>query len=59
MAGWRDAFLIAAFAAGWALCGAPPVLAEEDAAKPLGRLCGGDEIARGAVGKIRRTHIRA
>src|SRR5213076_80646 len=52
MAGWWDAFLIAAFAAGWALCGAPPALAEDLASKPPGRLCGGDEIARGTVGKI-------
>jgi endonuclease YncB( thermonuclease family) len=52
MAGWRDAFLIAAFAAGWALCGALPALAEDQASKPPGRLCGGDEIARGTVGKI-------
>ena len=52
MAGWWDAFLIAAFAAGWALCGAPPALAEDPASKPPSRLCGGDEIARGTVGKI-------
>jgi endonuclease YncB( thermonuclease family) len=52
MAGWWDAFLIAAFAAGWALCGSPPALAEDLASKPPGRLCGGDEIARGTVGKI-------
>lgn len=53
MAGWWDGCLIAAFTAGIAAaCGVPPARADDQAAKPPGQICGGDEIARGMVGKI-------
>ena len=53
MAGWRDAGLIAAFTAGIAaLCGETPARADDAASNQQGLVCGGDEIARGTVGKI-------
>jgi endonuclease YncB( thermonuclease family) len=53
MAAWRDACLIAAFAAGFAATGrATPALADDQALTRQGQVCGGDEIARGTVGKI-------
>jgi endonuclease YncB( thermonuclease family) len=53
MAGWRDACLIVACAAGFAaMCGATPALANDQALTQQERVCGGDEIARGTVGKI-------
>jgi endonuclease YncB( thermonuclease family) len=53
MAGWRDACLIAAFAAGFAATGGgTPALADDEASTPQRQVCGGDEIARGIVGKI-------
>jgi len=51
MAAWRDAWLIAAFAAGLvAICGETPAVAYDQAS--TWQVCGGDEIARGTVGKI-------
>ena len=53
MTGWRDACLIAAFAAGFpTIGGETPALADDPALKRQGQVCGGDEIARGIVGKI-------
>jgi endonuclease YncB( thermonuclease family) len=53
MAAWRDAGLIAAFAAGVAaLCGAPAALADDLASNRQGPICGGDAFARGTVAKI-------
>ncbi|MGN6747377.1 MAG: thermonuclease family protein [Xanthobacteraceae bacterium] len=52
MAGWRDAGLVAALMAGLAAtCGETPARAGD---QPTQReqICGGDEIARGTVGKI-------
>ena len=49
-----------AFAALLAMCGASPALADDQASKQAGQVCGGDEIARGTALKIlRRTHFRA
>jgi len=53
MAGSWDACLIAAFAAGFATIGGEtPALADDQASIRQGQVCGGDEIARGIVGKI-------
>ena len=53
MTDWRDACLIAAFAAGFpTIGGETPALADDPALKRQGQVCGGDEIARGIVGKI-------
>jgi endonuclease YncB( thermonuclease family) len=53
MASWRDACLIAAFAAGFAAIGGEtPARAEDPASTRHGQVCGGNEIARGTVGKI-------
>jgi endonuclease YncB( thermonuclease family) len=53
MAGWRDTCLIAALAAGFAATGGgTPARAEDQASTRQGQVCGGDEIARGTVGKI-------
>jgi hypothetical protein len=54
MAGWPDACLIAAFTVGLAAMGAgeKPALADDQALTRQGPACGGDEIARGTVGKI-------
>ncbi len=53
MAGWRNAGLMAAFAAGFAaICGMTPALADDRALTPERQACGGDEIARGTVGKV-------
>ena len=54
MTGWWDACLAAAFAAGLtATCDRVPALADERQAQVHpGRACGGDEIARGTVGRI-------
>jgi endonuclease YncB( thermonuclease family) len=52
MAGWRDAGLIAAFTAGFAMYGEPAARADDQASKQRGQICGGAEIARGTVGKI-------
>ena len=53
MTGWRDACLIAAFAAGFpTIGGETPALADDPALKRQGQVCGGDEIARGIVGQI-------
>jgi endonuclease YncB( thermonuclease family) len=53
MVGWRDACLIAALAAGFAaMCGGTPARADDEALTPQGQVCGGDEIAGGAVAKI-------
>jgi endonuclease YncB( thermonuclease family) len=53
MAGWRVACLITAFSAGFAATGrATPALADDRALTRQGQVCGGDEIARGTVGKI-------
>ena len=54
MAGWRDACLIAAFAAGFAAMGggATPAFADDQALTRQGPVRGGDEIARGTVGRI-------
>jgi endonuclease YncB( thermonuclease family) len=53
MAGWRDACLIVACAAGFAaMCCATPARANDQALTQQERVCGGDEIARGTVGKI-------
>jgi endonuclease YncB( thermonuclease family) len=53
MTDWRDACLIAAFAAGFpTIGGETPALADDPALKRQGQVCGGDEIARGIVGQI-------
>ena len=53
MVGWRVGCLIAVFAAGFAtIYGAAPTLADNQASKQQDQVCGGDEIARGTVGKI-------
>ena len=45
--------MIAAFAAGFpTIGGETPALADDPALKRQGQVCGGDEIARGIVGKI-------
>ena len=53
MAGWQNACLIAALAAGFAATGGgTPARGEDQASTRQGQVCGGDEIARGTVGKI-------
>ncbi len=53
MAGWRHAGLMAAFTAGFvAICGMTPALADDHPLTLERHACGGDEIARGTVGKI-------
>jgi endonuclease YncB( thermonuclease family) len=53
MAGWRNAGLRVAIAAGLAtICGMTPALADDHALASERQACGGDEIARGTVGKI-------
>jgi endonuclease YncB( thermonuclease family) len=52
MTGLRDACLIAAFAAGFATIGGETPALADDPALTRGQVCGGDEIARGIVGKI-------
>jgi endonuclease YncB( thermonuclease family) len=53
MAGSRNACLIAAFAAGFAVIGGEtPVLADDPASPRQEQVCGGDEIARGTVGRV-------
>jgi endonuclease YncB( thermonuclease family) len=53
MAGWRKACLIAVFAAGFAAADrGTPARADDQASTRQGQVCGGDEIARGTVGKI-------
>ncbi len=45
--------MIAAFAAGFAAVGGEtPARADDQASTRQGQVCGGDEIARGTVGKI-------
>ena len=53
MAGCRDACLIAALTVEFAATGGgTPARAEDQASTRQGQVCGGDEIARGTVGKI-------
>ena len=53
MAGCRKACLIAVFAAGFAAADrGTPARADDQASTRQGQVCGGDEIARGTVGKI-------
>jgi endonuclease YncB( thermonuclease family) len=54
MAGWRGAYLIAAFTAGFAAaCGKVPALAEgQQLNQQSTGVCGGDEIARGTVRRV-------
>jgi|307.fasta_scaffold33477_2 endonuclease YncB( thermonuclease family) len=53
MAGSRHACLIAAFAAGFAAMGREtPSLADDRVSARQEQVCGGDEIARGTVGRI-------
>jgi endonuclease YncB( thermonuclease family) len=53
MAGWREACLIAAFVAGFGATDSGTLARADDRASTRqGLVCGGDEIARGTVGKI-------
>ena len=53
MAGWQNVCLIAALAAGFAATGGgTPARGKDQASTRQRQVCGGDEIARGTVGKI-------